>query len=116
MRDAVGSGAASPARPRKQKPEGGNILEVEGRKLSLSNLDKIYYPSTGFTKGQVLDYYIRIAPAILPHLADRHVTLKRYPMGVAGKFFYEKRCPVHRPSWVTTAKIWSEGNNEHMYF
>jgi bifunctional non-homologous end joining protein LigD len=65
----------------------------------------------GFTKGQVIDYYARIAPAILPHLRDRPLTLKRYPNGVEESFFYEKRCPSHRPPWVETAPIWS-GRNE----
>jgi bifunctional non-homologous end joining protein LigD len=65
----------------------------------------------GFTKGEVIDYYARIAPAILPHLRDRPLTLKRYPNGVEESFFYEKRCPSHRPPWVETAPVWS-GRNE----
>lgn len=81
------------------------LVEVAGRKVSLSNLEKILYPACGFTKAQVLDYFRRIAPHILPHLKDRPLTLKRYPAGVAGDFFYEKRCPSHRPSWVDTAEI-----------
>ena len=72
-------------------------VEVEGRRLSLSNLDKVLYPEVGFTKGQVIDYYTRIAPAVLPHLRDRPLTLKRYPNGVEGQYFYEKRCPSHAP-------------------
>ena len=84
-----------------------------GRKrIDLSNLDKVLYPAVGFTKGQVIDYYLRIAPAILPHLRSRPLTLKRYPNGVDEPFFYEKRCPTHRPAWVTTGKVWSERNNE----
>jgi bifunctional non-homologous end joining protein LigD len=75
-------------------------VEVEGRTLSLSNLGKIMYPAVGFTKGQVIDYYTRIAPALLPHLRDRPLTLKRYPNGVEGGYFYEKRCPSHAPDWV----------------
>jgi bifunctional non-homologous end joining protein LigD len=75
-------------------------VEVEGRRLSLSNLDKVLYPAVGFTKGQVIDYYTRIAPALLPHLRDRPLTLKRYPNGVEGGHFYEKRCPSHAPGWV----------------
>ena len=86
-------------------------VEIEGRQLSLTNLDKVLYPSTGFTKGEVIDYYARIASVILPHLAGRPLTLKRYPNGVAESFFYEKRCPSHRPDWVRTAPIWS-GRNE----
>jgi bifunctional non-homologous end joining protein LigD len=75
-------------------------VEVEGRRLSLSNLDKPMYPSVGFTKGQLIDYYTRVAPALLPHLRDRPLTLKRYPNGVDGQYFYEKRCPSHAPEWV----------------
>src|SRR6187401_2128374 len=91
-------------------------LVVEGRKLSVSNLNKVLYPKAGFTKGQIIDYYIRIAPVLLPHLKDRPLTMKRYPNGVDQPFFYEKNCPVHRPSWVKTAKVWSEGNNRDMHY
>jgi bifunctional non-homologous end joining protein LigD len=80
-------------------------VDVDGRRLSLSNLDKVMYPETGFTKGQVIDYYTRVAPAVLPHLRDRPLTLKRYPDGVDGPHFYEKQCPSHRPDWVETAAI-----------
>ena len=80
-------------------------VEVEGRKLKLSNLDKVMYPVAGFTKGQVIDYYTRVAPALLPHLKGRPLTLKRYPDGVGGQYFYEKNCPSHRPSWVKTKEI-----------
>ena len=89
-------------------------LIVEGRTLGVSNLNKILYPKVGFTKGQVIDYYIRIAPALLPHLKDRLLTMKRYPNGVDKEYFYEKNCPTHRPKWVRTAKVWSEGNNRTM--
>src|SRR5882672_8127833 len=87
-----------------------SIVEVEGRKLKLTNLDKILYPAAGFTKGQVIDYYVRIAPALLPHLAGRPLTMKRYPEGVDHEYFFEKNAPKHRPDWVKTAPIWSEGN------
>jgi bifunctional non-homologous end joining protein LigD len=80
-------------------------VEVEGRRLSLSNLDKVLYPEVGFTKGQVIDYYTRIAPAVLPHLRDHPLTLKRYPNGVDGQYFYEKNAPSHRPDWVEVAPI-----------
>ena len=80
-------------------------VEVEGRRLSLSNLDKVMYPETGFTKGQVIDYYTRIAPVLLPHLRDRPLTLKRYPNGVEGQHFYEKQCPSHRPDWVRSEPV-----------
>jgi bifunctional non-homologous end joining protein LigD len=82
-------------------------VEIDGRRLSLSNLDKVFYPETGFAKGQVIDYYTRIAPAVLPHLRGRALTLKRYPNGVTGSHFYEKQCPSHRPDWVATAPVWS---------
>ena len=89
-------------------------VEVEGRMLSLSNLDKVFYPRTGFTKGQVIEYYTRIAPALLPHLRGRHLTLKRYPNGVEGQFFYEKQCPGHRPAWVRTVGVWSRHNGREI--
>ena len=95
-----------------KKPE--SMIEVEGRQIKLSNLEKVLYPKAGFTKGQVIDYYVRIAPALLPHLADRALTLKRYPNGVDGMHFYEKNCPSYRPPWMKTARVWSEGNNRFM--
>ena len=91
-----------------------SVVEVDGKSLKLSNLDKVLYPDVGFTKGQVVDYYVRIAPALLPHLEGRPLTMKRYPNGVSGMFFYEKNCPSHRPEWVKTVKVWSEGNNRWM--
>ena len=91
-------------------------LVVNGKKLSISNLNKVLYPKAGFTKGQVIDYYVRVAPVLLPHLKDRPLTMKRYPNGVDGEFFYEKNCPSHRPSWVKTAKVWSEGNQRDMHY
>lgn len=93
-----------------------SLIEIEGRQIKISNLDKVLYPRAGFTKGQVIDYYIRVAPALLPHLAGRPLTMKRYPEGVEGMFFYEKNCPSYRPDWVKTAKIWSEGNKRFMYY
>ena len=80
-------------------------VEVEGRRLSLSNLDKVMYPAVGFTKGEVIDYYTRVAPALLPHLRDRPLTLKRYPNGVEGGHFYEKNCPSHAPEWVRKERV-----------
>ena len=85
-------------------------VEVGGRQLKLSNFDKVLYPEAGFTKGQVIDYYTRIAPLLLPHLHQRALTLKRYPNGVDGQFFYEKNCPKHRPPWVETLSVWSARN------
>ncbi len=83
-------------------------IEVEGRTLKLTNRAKVMYPRTGFTKGELIDYYAAVAPVLVPHLAGRPLTLKRYPDGVEGEYFYEKRCPAHRPSWVRTAPIESE--------
>ncbi|HEY3450683.1 MAG TPA: non-homologous end-joining DNA ligase [Myxococcales bacterium] len=87
-------------------------VTIEGRRLALSNLGKVLYPKVGFTKAQVIDYYVRIAPALLPHLAGRPLTMKRYPDGVDGEYFYEKNCPRFRPPWVKTAPVWSEGNEK----
>lgn len=78
------------------------IVELEGHRLRLRNLEKVLYPAAGFTKAEVIDYYVRIAPAMLPHIADRGVTLKRFPDGVDGVSFFEKRCPGHRPDFVGT--------------
>jgi bifunctional non-homologous end joining protein LigD len=80
-------------------------VDVAGKQLSLSNLDKVMYPAVGFTKGHVIDYYTRVAPAVLPHLQDRPLTLKRYPNGVEGGHFYEKQCPSHRPDWVRSEPV-----------
>jgi len=87
-----------------------STIEIQGRQLKLSNLEKILYPDAGFSKQQIIDYYVRIAPAMLPHLKDRPLTRKRYPNGVDQEFFYEKNAPQHRPDWVKTVPIWSEGN------
>ena len=97
-----------------QRPDTEAI--VEDRVLKLSNLNKVMYPVTGFTKGDVIDYYRRIAPVLLPHLAGRPLTLKRYPNGVDGKFFYEKQCPKHRPDWVTTVAVPSERKRDTIDF
>jgi bifunctional non-homologous end joining protein LigD len=77
-------------------------VDIAGRRLKLSNLDKVLWPKTGFTKGQMIDYYARIAPVMLGHVAGRPITLKRYPNGVDKQFFYEKNCPSHRPPWLPT--------------
>jgi bifunctional non-homologous end joining protein LigD len=79
--------------------------EVEGRSLSLSHLDKVMFPATGFTKGQLIDYYARIAPVMLPHVRDRPLTFRRYPDGVDGNSFFEKNAPSHAPEWVRTIKV-----------
>jgi bifunctional non-homologous end joining protein LigD len=85
-------------------------VEIEGHALALSNLPKVLYPAAGFTKAQVIDYYTRIAPVLLPHLQGRPLTLKRYPNGVDASFFYEKNCPGHRPDWVHTLRVASESS------
>ena len=92
------------------------IVEVQDRKLKLSNLEKVLYPAAGFTKGQVIDYYVRIAPVLVPHLAGRPLTMKRYPEGVDHEYFFEKNAPKHRPDWVKTAPIWSESNHRTIHF
>ena len=83
----------------------GVEVEVEGRRLRLSNLDKVLYPEVGFTKGQVIDYYTRAAPWLLGHLRGRALTLKRYPNGVESGHFYEKQKPSHAPEWVRSEAI-----------
>ncbi len=82
-------------------------VEVEGRELKLTNLDKVLYPKAGFSKGEVVDYYAKVAAAIVPHLSGRAVTLRRFPEGVddLDAAFFEKRCPKHRPKWVKTARV-----------
>lgn len=91
-------------------------IEVQGRDLKLTNLEKVLYPAAGFTKQNVIDYYVRIAPAILPHLRGRALTRKRYPNGVDSEPFFEKNAPMHRPDWVKFAPIWSEGNHRHVNY
>jgi bifunctional non-homologous end joining protein LigD len=91
-------------------------VSVDGRRILLKNLDKVFYPEAGFTKGDVIDYYARVAPVLLPHLEGRPLTLKRYPEGVDGSFFYEKRCPRHRPDWFRTEPVWSEGNRQFIHY
>ncbi len=90
-------------------------LDVNGTKVDVSNLDKIFYPKAGFTKGDVIDYYVRVSEFLLPHLKQRPITLKRYPDGVEGFFFYEKKCPTHRPKWVKTTKVAKSEGGEINY-
>ena len=90
-------------------------LNVGGRTLNVTNLDKVLYPDAGFTKGDLINYYIRVSPVLLPHLRDRPITLKRYPDGVDGPFFYEKKCPSHRPGWVRTARVAKSEGGEINY-
>ena len=88
-----------------QLPESGLSVAVGDRRLKLTNWDKVLYPQTGFTKGDLITYYTRVAATVLPHLRDRALTLKRYPNGVERQYFYEKNSPAHRPDWVETARV-----------
>lgn len=86
-------------------PEGATITEVEGKRLTLTNLDKVLYPEPGFTKADVISYYVRVAPVLLPHLAGRPITLVRFPDGVDGDSFFEKRLAAGAPDWVQTIDV-----------
>jgi bifunctional non-homologous end joining protein LigD len=86
-------------------PDTKVAVSVDGRTLTLTNLAKVLYPETGFTKAEVLDYYQRIAPVLLPHIAGRPLTLKRYPDGVEGQAFFNKHVTEHRPDWIQTATV-----------
>ncbi|MBS2537943.1 non-homologous end-joining DNA ligase [Catenulispora sp. NF23] len=99
-------------------PEGqaSQTIEIEGRAVKLSNLDKVLYPEAGFTKGEILDYYARIAPVMLPHLTDRPVTFIRYPDGVDASGFFAKHAPAHRPSWVRTADIAASSSGKKVQY
>jgi bifunctional non-homologous end joining protein LigD len=88
-----------------RRPDGALAVTVDGRALKLTNWDKVLYPETGFTKGDLIAYYTRIAPVVVAHLKDRPLTLKRYPNGVDSPYFYEKQSPSHRPEWVETVKV-----------
>jgi bifunctional non-homologous end joining protein LigD len=87
-----------------------SMVEVDGRRLSLSNLDKVLYPETGFTKGEVVDYYVRVAPALLPHIADRPMSFQRFPDGVDTKGFFAKNAPNGTPDWVRTVRLPAPGS------
>jgi bifunctional non-homologous end joining protein LigD len=78
---------------------------IDGRELSVSNLEKVLYPETGFTKGRLIDYYVRVAPVMLPHVRERPLTMKRFPDGVEGKSFFEKHIPSHAPEWVPSVEV-----------
>jgi bifunctional non-homologous end joining protein LigD len=91
-------------------PEAKVAVQVHGRTLTLTNLAKVLYPQTGFTKAEVLDYYQRVASALLPHIADRPLTLKRYPEGVDGEAFFQKHVTQHRPDWIRTVRVPSESS------
>ena len=91
-------------------------VEVDGRELKLTNLDKVLYPKAGFSKGEVVDYYAKVAPAMVPHLSGRAVTLRRFPEGVddTDAAFFEKRCPKHRPEWVKTTPVGGEHRQDRL--
>ncbi|MCT9932570.1 non-homologous end-joining DNA ligase [Planotetraspora sp. A-T 1434] len=89
------------------------LVRVDGRELSLSNLDKVLYPDAAFTKAEVIDYYSRIAPVLLPHLKDRPLTVKRFPNGVNGGFFFEKNAPSHTPDWIPTVNLPAPGSTKN---
>ncbi len=91
-------------------PEAKVAVQVDGRTLTLTNLGKVLYPETGFTKAEVLSYYQQVAPVLLPHITDRPVTLKRYPEGVDGEAFFQKHVTAHRPDWIRTARVDSESS------
>jgi bifunctional non-homologous end joining protein LigD len=91
-------------------PDAKVAVQVDGRTLTLTNLGKVLYPETGFTKAEVLDYYQRVAPVLLPHIEARPVTLKRYPEGVNGEAFFQKHVTAHRPGWIRTARVTSESS------
>jgi bifunctional non-homologous end joining protein LigD len=99
-----------------EKVRGGAEIEVEGRTLKLTNLEKVLYPATGFTKRDLIAWYAAIAPTLLPHLRGRPLTLKRYPDGVDGKHFYEKQSPRHRPEWVQTVGVWSGHSKREVHY
>jgi len=90
-------------------------LDIEGTKVDVTNLEKVMFPKVGFTKGQVIDYCIRVSPVLLPYLKSRPITLKRYPDGVEGFFFYEKKAPSHRPKWLKTTKVLKSEGGEIDY-
>jgi len=88
----------------------GQLVDIEGRRLRMSHLDKVFYPDSDFTKGRLVEYYARVAPVLLPHVRDRPLTLKRYPNGVEGKSFFEKNVSGHAPDWVRTVRIETPGS------
>jgi bifunctional non-homologous end joining protein LigD len=110
--EAVPDAAPEPVaeEPEAEPPPTNVLVEVEGKRIRLSNLDKVLYPDAGFTKAQVIDYYSRVAPFLLPHLKDRPVTLRRFPDGVTGQPFYEKNAARGAPEWVRTVRLDTPGS------
>src|SRR5918911_3355687 len=87
--------------------EAAHVLELDGRRLAIRHLDRVIFPRAGTTKAELLDYYVRIAEAMLPHLRERLLHMHRYPEGVEGPRFWQKACPEYRPEWLLTAPVWS---------
>jgi bifunctional non-homologous end joining protein LigD len=94
------------------KQEQRSTVEVDGRRLSVSNLDKVLYPEAGFTKAEVVDYYVRIAPVLLPHVADRPMSFQRFPDGVETKGFFAKNAPPGTPDWVRRVTLPAPGSTK----
>ncbi len=104
--------ATRTAPSRIQIPEGENVLLlVGGHKVQLTNLDKVFWPEHGHTKRDLLQYYADVSSALLPHLKDRAMVMKRYPNGIHGKWFFMKRTPSPRPEWLQTCEITHKSNN-----
>ena len=93
-----------------------SVVTVQGKQLKLTNLEKVLYPASAFTKGQVIDYYARIGPVLVPQLREHPLTLKRYPNGVDQGHFFEKNATQYRPEWVKTVPVWSEGNRRNVNY
>src|SRR3954471_19715345 len=91
-------------------------VDVGGRRLAIAHLDRVVFPGTGTTKGEVLDYYVRVGDAILPHLHDRLLHMHRYPEGVDGPRFWQKGCPPARPAWMPTAPVWSRDKGAYIEY
>ena len=98
------------------EPEGSAQIQLDEHRLKVTNLAKVMYPQTGFTKGEVIDYYLRAGPTLLPHVRDRLLSLHRYPDGAEGQRFWEKKCPGRRPEWMETAAMWSEDEDADVEF
>jgi bifunctional non-homologous end joining protein LigD len=91
-------------------------VDVDGHRVELTHLDKVLYEDDGFTKAQMLDYYSRISEVMIPHIKDRAVTLKRYPHGAGGPFFFEKNCPQYHPKWMKSVGIYSESSEREVNY
>jgi bifunctional non-homologous end joining protein LigD len=97
-------------------PDTALPIRVQGKEMTLTNPQKVLYPAAGFTKAAMIDYYVKIAPALMPHLSGRPLTMKRYPDGVRGMFFYEKNCPAYRPHWMEISRKHArEGHKDTRY-